>query len=112
MTFRGALKIAVHLASSKNLGYPAINSALWKLDSKSSSTLYTKLVESLQSNDIHIQLTTVKFFNAMLSSAPDGEKQALVSQLERVSLSKQLKVSNRSVKICLKLVATTRNCRQ
>lgn len=104
----GALRVGVHLATSKNYGYPgsslillswlcwhltALSTAMSKVDAQNPKdpTTYARLIDSLKSTDVHILEATSSFINNMLSSAPDKERTKLLQLMERHSLSKILK---------------------
>jgi hypothetical protein len=63
-----------------------------KIEATSSETLWTKLIEYLDSADVYTQLNVLTFLNSMLQSAPDNERDSLVQLWETKGLSKILKV--------------------
>lgn len=87
--FRAACKIGVHLAGSKNHGYPALNEAM-KMDS-GQVTFYSKLLNNVLSADEGIQEVVLDFITCMLNSAKDRERDELVHLLEEQLCTMKLK---------------------
>eukprot|EP01119_Soliformovum_irregulare_P010556 TRINITY_DN2604_c0_g1_i1.p1 TRINITY_DN2604_c0_g1~~TRINITY_DN2604_c0_g1_i1.p1 ORF type:complete len:1059 (-),score=337.43 TRINITY_DN2604_c0_g1_i1:28-3204(-) len=87
----GALKIAVHLSSSKNHGYPLIVNAIAKTDSQNKVSTFEKLIQELKETDVHTQLTTVAFLNCMISSAPEKTREKLIADLDANGLTRTLR---------------------
>jgi hypothetical protein len=82
------------LAGSKNHGYPAINAALKKLETKGTS-FYSKVIGNFgggaSATDVNLQLSSLTFLNCMLTSAPDSEREQLFKVFDKQSLTKHLR---------------------
>jgi len=86
---RSAFKIAVHLAGSKNHGYPLLSASI-----KKDPTCYSKIVNNLSGgngSDVLIQSTTVEFLTKLLISAPLEDKDSIAEALENNNLTFRLK---------------------
>jgi len=87
----GALKIGVHLASSKNFGYPAIIEVLKKLEVGEYKLIKILLVILQQDADVESKILCVTFINAIIKSAPLSQREDWIKRLEDSQLTQVLK---------------------
>lgn len=86
---RAASKIFVHLAGSKNHGYPALLEAMRK--ETTPYAFYGKIISNILSSDEGIQCGTLELINCIITSTPDKDKDELIQILEEHLLTMKIK---------------------